>query len=221
MKVTRSIMLAFWLGAPWAAQAALVNDGAYAQDTASGLYWDNFAATAGLSYSQVQTDLSTSLSGWQIASETQVAQLFTDSNLPTNVYESTSTSNIAAALAFTSAMGPTITPQNTASQYVYGVAGYFGSTFNCGAESPTGSCAYVANVLLTSPSGGSVTSGAPYSGGSYSGFLATTPGDQTYGTYLVRDTAPVPLPATGWLMLGGVVGLGALARQKRAMYASA
>lgn len=41
-------------------------------------------------------------------------------------------------------------------------------------------------------------------------------GDKDYDDLVVRmDVAPVPLPAAAWLLLGGMAGLGAVARRRR------
>ncbi|HUE10858.1 MAG TPA: VPLPA-CTERM sorting domain-containing protein, partial [Steroidobacteraceae bacterium] len=59
-----------------------------------------------------------------------------------------------------------------------------------------GAESYWANLHTTNGSGGSATLYDSYSGGFY-------------------YTAPVPLPASVWLLLGGLAGVGTLARKSR------
>jgi hypothetical protein len=199
-------VLAAWFGNTAPADATLVDHGSYATDTATSLNWYNLTLVQGVSYDQLSGLLATSLAGWQLATASQVAQLFVDAGLPATmaVYGAPGYTSQVQALA--AAIGDTLA-LHPAAQYVAGVAAYYQPT---PAMLAAGSVP-VANAMLDVI--GNATIGGPGLSGSISSSVASLP----YAPYLVSAAAPEPVaePTTLAQIGGGLLVLAALRRQRR------
>lgn len=209
---------------PPRAMASLVveNDSVYGAssvvlDTSTGLYWVKPIETLGLSYSAVQTDIASGLTGnFTYASFSQVHTLFSDAGI-TDFTNDVSAGSYAGASALVSVFGQTGggTFSNGSYQGPYAqVVGVYAGNFD----------AYTIAYQLNAAGefGCSGMDCAETSIGTFSGAASGA-----YGSWLVASSldsgnapSPVPLPASAWLMLSAIGGLGLLSRPRRRVYST-
>jgi hypothetical protein len=181
-------------------------------DTSTGLYWVKPIETQGLTYSAVQTDIATGLTGdFAYASYSQVNTLLSDAGI-TDFTNGVSAGSYAGASAIVSAFGQTSggTFSNGSYQGPYAqVVGVYAGNYD----------AYTIAYQLNATGEFECTSAdcAETSIGNFSGSAAGP-----YGSWLVASSldsgnvpSPVPLPASAWLMLGAIGGLGLRSRRRR------
>jgi hypothetical protein len=179
----------------WGASSVIV-------DSATGLEWLSLTKTVGDSVSSVasQTGVTGTYAGWQIARDSQVVTLLNDAGPSTTLtLGGTVTSNVAAdvtqGVSTAQLLGLTSTAANfyDAAGLANGSGGPFASGIEAG-TSPTYSTPFVTAIsdgISFAPS-------------------QTNPG---VGVWLER-AIPVPLPASVWLMLSALGGLGFAARAR-------
>jgi len=185
------------------AQAALVNHGDYASDTVTGLNWYNMTLTQGLSYDQTVAELSTTLSGWQLATADQVRQLYTDAGLPPSTYVPELSGYVTQVDTLSAAVGDTLLLHH-ASQYVSGVDGFY-------LQNPADlaqNMAYVADAMLDG------NDNATIAGPGLAGFVWADQGIANYAPFLVSAASPSEVPEPAGLAIFGA-GLLALAGWRR------
>jgi hypothetical protein len=203
---------------PPPARAAFVveNDSVYGAssvvlDTSTGLYWVKPMETLGLTYSTMQTDIAAGLTGnFTYASFSQVHTLFSDAGI-TDFTNNVSAASYAGANAIVSAFGQTSggTFSNGSYQGPYAqTVGVYAGNYDAY------TVAYQLNT--TGEFGCTSVDCAETSIGNFSGSTAGP-----YGSWLVASSlgsgnapSPVPLPASAWLMLGAIGGLGLLSRRR-------
>lgn len=180
-------------------------------DTDTGLYWVKPTETLGLTYSTVQTDIATGLAGnFAYASDSQVRTLLSDAGI-IDFTNGVSAGSYAGAGAIVSAFGQTSGGTFTNGSY-HGsyaqVVGVYAGNYDAF------TIAYRLNA--TGEFGCTSVDCAETSVGNFSGSSAGP-----YGSWLVASSLnsgnvppPVPLPASGWLMLSVIGGLGLLSRRR-------
>ncbi len=182
-------------------------------DTTTGLYWVKPTDTLGLTYPTVQSDIANGLTGnFSYASYSQVSTLLADAGITdfTNVATAGSYAGASAMVAaFGQTSGGTLTNGAYHGSYAQ-VDGVYAGNYDAF------TIAYQFNAAGAFGSCTSVNC-AQASVGAYSG-NAVGP----YGSWLVASSLnsgpppPVPLPASAWLMLSGIAGLGLLSRRRGA-----
>jgi hypothetical protein len=204
--------------APASAKAAFVieNDSVFGAssvvlDTTTGLYWLKPTETVGLTFSTVQADIAAGQTGnFSYASASQVQALLSDAGI-TDFSNGVSAPSYAGASAIISALGQTS-----------------GGPFTNG--SYNGSYAQVAGLYAGNNEAYTIAYQLNASGafGCASVDCAETtvgnvPGNsiRPYGSWLVATSLdsgnappPVPIPASVWLMLSALAGLGLLPRRR-------
>jgi hypothetical protein len=186
-------------------------------DTSTGLYWVKPIETLGLTYSAVQTDIASGLTGnFTYASYSQVHTLFSDAGI-TDFTNSVSAGSYAGASALVSAFGQTGGGifSNGSYQGPYAqTVGVYAGNFD----------AYTIAYQLNAAGefGCTGMDCAETSIGTFSGAASGA-----YGSWLVASSldsgnvpSPVPLPASAWLMLSAIGGLGLLCRARRRVYST-
>lgn len=202
------------LAGPLVANAAFVNDGSYMEDTTTGLYWLNLNSTVDQSYNQVlsETGVGGSLAGWQIATSTQVATLFSDAGIPAGIVSGFGTNTyLAQATNLASAIGslPYFSPGGGNGSDSYG--GFQAAFSNVGSSYGSGN-APVNDLFIY---GVPIPTSVGYAIGGAVGYVPVTYAGPSEATFLVSTIAPVPLPSSAWLFLSALCGLGALARHRK------
>ncbi|MCW9057201.1 MAG: VPLPA-CTERM sorting domain-containing protein [Gammaproteobacteria bacterium] len=191
------------------ANAALIDNVTYTTDTATGLDWLDLNLTNTTSYNNALASLPDQ--GWRYATSADVMGLFSvafDGYYDTNTYGySSSTEGAYADQAVDSA----------AFQALFGLTevGSFSST--SGLVNYTGSYGFFmdeGNVLRLM---GTYQDNTGYID-VYRNYQAGYRAEHAYGwigTYMVRDTTVVPVPAAVWLFGSGLIGLAGFARRKK------
>ncbi len=183
-------------------------------DTSTGLYWVKPTETLGSSYSTEQSAIASGQTGnFTYASYSQVYTLFSDAGI-TDFTNNVTAGNYAGANAMISAFGQTSGGTFTNGSYVGSYAQLNGVYAG---DYAAYTIAYQLNaagafVTCTSANCGQASVSPP------------SPGDSAgpYGNWLVASSLdsggppPVPLPASAWLMLSGIAGLGLLSRRRGA-----
>ena len=176
--------------------AAIISQGSYLTDTASGLDWLDMAPTYNLTFSQVVAELAPNgaLAGWTVASNAQVFQLALDAGSP-----ALPSTNTPVLLAFNGGGALTTLVTDLGSSTISPGAVY---GFNSAPGSSTNSEG-VSKLLLYNPNFQSLGDSASY-------IVAGDPTNNPQpwiGTFLVRQTAPVPEPSSGALVICGLAVL--------------
>ena len=184
--------------------AALIDNGIYTTDTASGLDWLDLTETTNISYNQMLAQInnpSSMYSNFRYATLAELDQLIQPFNLTTgnmvNSGFSTDIANLSDYLGITMFESPPGTAGfigtgfygflgDLTSENFRGIIGMYNSTI-C----QTGDC-YAVQTQFASPD---LTS-------------------EIYGHFLVKDTAVVPVPAAVWLFGSGLIGLIGIARRR-------
>ena len=183
------VVAAVGLALPGIANATtLLNWGSETFDTATNLAWLDLTETEGTSANEALL----SFSRYRLATTSEVHGLFSNAGLV--VGSSLAPNFEAEATALIDLVGETF------SSTARGFQGFSQSSVSGVLQDP-----FVSQVIAD----GRVTVWA----GSFGGSLDSKIGD--VGIYLVREVAPVPLPATAPLLLFGLGGLGWIARRKR------
>lgn len=211
-----AIMLLALVPPPVKAAFVVENDSVYGAssvvlDTSTGLYWVKPSETLGLTFSAVQANIAAGLTGsFSYASASQVQALFSDAGI-TDFSNGVSASSYAGASAIISAFGETSGGPFTNGSYngsYTQVAGLYAGNneaytiaYQLNASGAFG-CASVdcAETTVGNVPGNSVR---PY-------------GSWLVGTSLDSGSAPppVPIPASLWLMLSALAGLGSLGHRR-------
>lgn len=172
--------------------ASLVDNGNYISDTVTGIDWSDFSRSWNKSYSQAQTDNV----GWRHATNAEVTGLFAvlfDGYFDTDPlgYSTESgggySDQRADVLAFETLFGSKST---YAGQIAYGY--------------------YLDENDVMRFMGSRRESGDSWVFGNYD-FVYSGAANPDFGSFLVRDLSPIPIPAAIWLFgtaLIGLVGLG-------------
>jgi hypothetical protein len=204
--------------APASAKAAFVieNDSVYGAasvvlDTITSLYWVKPTETLGLTFSTVQADIAAGQTGnFSYASASQVQALFSDAGI-TDFSNGVSAPSYAGASAIISAFG-----QTSGGTFTNG--SYFGSYAQVAGLYAGNSEAYTIAYQLNA-SGAFGCTGVDCAETT----VGNVPGNSIYpyGSWLVATSLdsgnappPVPIPASVWLMLSALVGLGSLSRRR-------
>lgn len=198
------------------ASFVLENDSVYGAssvvlDTSTGLYWVKPMETLGLTYSTVQTDIATGLTGnFAYASYSQVHTLLSDAGI-TDFTNDVSAQSYVGASSMISAFGLTSGGafSNGSYQGSYAqVVGVYSGNYDAF------TIAFQLNA--TGAFGCTSVNCAETSIGNFSGSSAGP-----YGSWLVASSldtgnngSPVPLPASAWQMLGAIGVLGLLRRRR-------
>jgi hypothetical protein len=185
-------------------------------DTDTGLYWVKPTETLGLAYATVQTDIATGLAGnFAYASDSQVRTLFSDAGI-TDVTNALTAGNYAGAAAIVSAFGQT-------SGGTFSNGSYSGPYAQVGGVYAGDNDAFTMEYRLNATGEFGCTSAD--CGQAYVGVLSGSPAGSS-GSWLVASSLdsgnkppPVPLPASGWLLLSAIGGLGLLSRRRGARLA--
>lgn len=203
---------------PVRVKAALVveNDGVYGAssvvlDTSTGLYWVKPSETLGLTFSTVQADIAAGRTGnFSYASASQVQALLSDAGI-TDFSNGVSAASYAGASAIISALGQT-------SDGPFTNGSYHGSYVQVAGLYAGNNEAYtIAYQLNASGAFGCTSVDCAES------TVGNVPGNsiRPYGSWLVASSLdsgnappPVPIPASVWLMLSGLAGLGSLRRRR-------
>jgi hypothetical protein len=204
--------------APASAKAAFVieNDSVYGAssvvlDTSTGLYWLKPTETLGLTFSTVQADIAAGQTGnFAYASASQVQALLSDAGI-TDFSNGVSAPSYAGASAIISALG-----QTSGGTFTNG--SYFGSYTQVAGLYAGNSEAYtIAYQLNASGAFGCASANCAET------TVGNVPGNsiRPFGNWLVATSLdsgsappPVPIPASVWLMLSALVGLGSLGRRR-------
>jgi hypothetical protein len=197
MKILSGTVLAVLVGAQ-PSYAALVSEegGTAVLDTATGLTWLTLSDTTGLTASQINSGVGGWNTSYQYASLAQIQTLFADAGLTNSINYSTSeTANAASFNAIFNRSNTTC-------------AAGGGGKFACGFTQLANGSDDLINVGTYGSLGGYSYIFENYA--TNSNFPNTE-----YGSLMVSRTAPVPLPASAWLMLSVVIGVGASVRRRR------
>jgi hypothetical protein len=198
MKTLAAIVLAMVLGAQPSYAAFVSEDGGTAVlDTTTGLTWLTLSDTTGLTASQINSGVGGWNTSYQYASLAQIQTLFADAGLTDSLNYSTGPTEIANAASFNAIFNRSNTT----------CAAGPGGQFACGFTQFANGSDDLINV------GTNGSSGYSYIFENYatnSNFPNTA-----YGSLMVSRTAPVPLPASAWLLLSAVIGVGASLHRRR------
>lgn len=195
-------------GATQGLATTLVNQGNNTLDTNTGLQWLDTNLTLGRSYNNVLANLNNGADvayGYRFATRNEISQLMTDGGIANPC---TTCSDPAALLNLIELLGPTsvISPDPSVPVYVYAYT----------ADPWDGNNQWVAELYYGYFNGHWIYYANPSHGGLSKSFAFNNP-----GSFLVRDYDATPLPAALPLFAGGlgVIGLLALRRKKRIIYA--
>ena len=201
---------ALLLSAP--AHASLIDNGAFTTDTSTGLDWLDLTTTRNLSYLDVTAQLATTFSGYRYATVDEVKSLWFDAGIAGAAGACTPVpacfdemAPVAAVQNLVDLLGGNTWPAN------FGFTGVIALTSTPYAPPDWSGCgsnctAYVTPELSIGdgPETAIIVEG-----------LRDYIADPTYGSWLVRQTSPVPLPAALPLFASGLAGLGWLSRRRR------
>ena len=201
MSTLRVLLLASMAGLlPSPASAILIDQGITTLDTATGLQWLDLTATAGQSYNSVAAGFGgfTTTQGFQFATESQVATLFTNAGFSTSSDTILREIDGPPTLLLLELMGciSNCTEQPLRSPSAQGLADF--DTFN-----PVSAITPFYRLLIFE----GVTSGNAFVG------TSTTKGSfaGAVGSYLIR---PIPEPSTLLLLGSGLAGLAGWRRKQ-------
>jgi hypothetical protein len=150
--------------------------------------------TTGLTASQINSGVGGWNTSYQYASLAQIQTLFADAGLTNSLDYSTNPKEMANAAAFNAIFNPAHT--TCADGLACGFTQFADGSddlINVGKNASLGGYSYIFENYATN-----------------SNFQ--TP---EYGSLMVSRAAPVPLPASAWLLLSGVIGVGACVRRRR------
>jgi len=207
----RKIIFSLFVICGMPVQAALVDNGSYTSDTVAGLDWLDLDLT--FTQSMLQAEIANS--GWRLATETEVTNLF--GTLFPNFSETGDVCSEYTNYCGTSrSSSQSAAPDQNAK--VAEFIGLFGYT-----DAPSQPNTQVSQGRWLDELGGVHTMGAVAWSATNTrilgiDYLYSAPANsQVYnlGTYLVR-TSVVPIPAAVWLFGSALAGLGCLRRQQAA-----
>ena len=177
---------------PPSVMADFIDNGTYIYDTSTGLDWYKLTNTVNQSYDSVSQKLSTTLTDWQFATSSQVANLFSEFGLPQEnlqPIDSRIASYDSKIVEFASIFEP---------GYGY-FGGFYGKKIN--------NLAYLALAIPDWAIESSTVGDTRYADLVYEGT----------GSFLVRNdvasVAAVPAPSAVWLFASGLLGLFGLKRR--------
>lgn len=206
-KVLTLITLAFSL----TANAALIDNGVYTSDTASGLDWLDLTETRGLSYFDVVSNIENggSFSGWRYATIEELSAVTQQFGLDDIIFSSVTSELSASINLMNSYFGDLFygldagNPSNLSGSYGM-VAGPTENIGCCGSQwwQPG---ALVKKDILSDQINVEVLGLGSY---------VKADGFNEVGSYLVRDASAVPVPAALWLFSSALIGLIEINRKK-------
>jgi len=202
-KVVHSLIFTAIIGLPPVSHAAFINQGDYAVDDTTDLYWLNLSHTVGLSYSEVTGLLASggSLDGWRYATYDEVTSLWT-SLVPGFIDGESKEENNGLTSLIADGIGYSYTDYGTD----FDVAGVRAMHFKeIGGDSTT--YGILDDVIAAYLPGNDALLGRDYVQSRIINDIENQ--DPWIASYLVRDNTPsVPLPSTLLLFLSALPVLG-------------
>ena len=189
----------FFLFGPCSLHAALIDNGNFTTDTASGLDWLDLTSSQSYSYNEliVETGVGGLFEGYQLATVAEVDSLFDAADLPASGNDTTDFAAVDALIdligatssqnSFLEAFGITATPAGGSSHRVTGLDFYFN------------------NSLPTYALIGGLTYGDTF-------------GPDTAGGWLIRETSVVPIPSALILFGSALIGLVGFGKRRKAAW---
>ncbi len=192
MKIQKLGLAAAVLFLSTTSNAALVGNGIYTLDTATGYTWLDVTETTNCSYSVMSTGgmcNGTDLSVWNFATQTDVYELWGNAGISIENSTTYTVANTSEIDNLMDLVGITVINTNT----FYGVNGYVSSSTD--------------QILQLFVKDGTSRD--------YAFTLLNSPYSVVGGWFYRTDISNVPVPAAAWLFGSGLLGLIAVARRKK------
>ena len=208
----KKILLLAGITVSLTANAALVDNGIYTTDTESGLDWLDLTETRGISYFDMLSNIDSggALSGWRYATILEVSSITQQLGLSDTIIHGTASSEDRAAITLlNSYFGDLLygydanDPARLSGSYGM-VSGPTENIDCCGSQywqpGAAISLDQATNEIFVEILG--------------EGSYLQADGFNHIGSYLIRETSTVPLPASVWLFSTGLLALAGFIRKK-------